>query len=342
VAKKIILFGEVLMRLAPRGFERFLQADEFEVRYTGAEVNAGVSLVNFGMEAYAVSRVPDNDIGQACINYLNRFGVHTEHVARGGERLGLFFLETGAAQRPSKIIYDRGHSAIRDCGPGDFDWDRICAGKDWLHFSGTAPALGSRVVGALEEGLAAAKRHGLKVSCDLNYRAKLWSPADANRVMTALMPSVDVLIGNEEDAEKVFGIRAAGSDVERGRLDGASYREVAEQLMRRFGVSMVATTLRESISASANGWSGLLYDGTRHYPSRRYEITPIVDRVGAGDSFTGGLIHALLAGREPQECIEFAVAASCLKHSIAGDFNLASLAEVNALVAGHASGRVQR
>jgi 2-dehydro-3-deoxygluconokinase len=342
MAKKIVLFGELLLRLAPRGFGRLLQAEEFEVRYTGAEVNAGVSLVNFGMEAWAVSRVPDNDIGQACINYLSRFRVNTEHIARGGERLGLFYLETGAAQRPSKIIYDRSHSAIRDCSPGDFDWDRICAGKDWLHFSGTAPALGPRVVTALQEGLAAAKRHGLKVSCDLNYRAKLWSTADANRVMSSLMPSVDVLIGNEEDAEKVFGIKAAGSDVAKGKLDGASYREVAVELKRRFGVSLVATTLRESLSASANGWSGLLYDGARHYVSRRYDITPIVDRVGAGDSFTGGLIFSLLQGLPPQDCVEFAAAASCLKHSVAGDFNLASVAEVNALVAGDASGRVQR
>jgi 2-dehydro-3-deoxygluconokinase len=342
MAGKVVLFGELLLRLAPRGFTRLLQADELEVRYTGAEVNAGVSLVNYGMEAWAVSRVPDSDIGQACINYLSRFRVNTEHVARGGERLGLFYLETGAAQRPSKIIYDRAHSAFSGCGPGDFDWDRICAGKDWLHFSGTAPALGPRVVAALQEGLAAARRHGLKVSCDLNYRAKLWSPADANRVMSALMPSVDVLIGNEEDAEKVFGIKAAGTDVGRGKLDGASYREVAVELKRRFGVSLVATTLRESRSASANGWSGLLYDGSRHYLSRSYEITPIVDRVGAGDAFSGGLIFALLRGLAPQECIEFAVAASCLKHSVAGDFNLASLAEVNALVAGEASGRVQR
>ena len=342
MARKIILFGELLLRLAPRGFGRFLQADEFEVRYTGAEVNAGVSLANFGMEAYAVSRVPDNDIGQACLNYLNRFRVNTDHVSRGGERLGLFYLETGAAQRPSRIIYDRLHSAIRDCGPLDFDWERICEGKDWLHFSGTAPALGDRVVHALREGLTVAKRHGLKVSCDLNYRAKLWSPEDANRIMTSLMPSVDVLIGNEEDAEKVFGIRATGADVEQGRLDGASYQKVAEQLVRRFGVSMVATTLRESSSASANGWSGLLYDGTRHYLSRRYEISPIVDRVGAGDSFTGALIYALLSGFDRQEAVEFAAAASCLKHSVAGDFNLASVAEVRALMGGHSSGRVQR
>ncbi|HUJ75877.1 MAG TPA: sugar kinase, partial [bacterium] len=186
MAKKVILFGELLLRLAPRGVTRFLQAEEFEARYTGAEANAGVSLANFGMEAYAVSRVPENEIGQACLNYLNRFRVNTEHVLRGGDRLGLFYLETGVAQRPSRIIYDRGHSAIRDCGPGSFDWERICAGKDWFHFSGTAPALGPGVVAALQEGLGAARRHGLTVSCDLNYRAKLWSPTEAERVMTSL------------------------------------------------------------------------------------------------------------------------------------------------------------
>ncbi len=342
MAKKIVLFGELLLRLAPRGFGRLVQADELEVRYTGAEANAGVSLANFGMEAYAVSRVPDNDIGQACLNYLARFRVDTRHVARGGERLGLFYLETGAAQRPSKIIYDRGRSSFSTCGPGTFDWDRICEGKDWLHFSGTAPALGTGVVEALKEGLSAAKRHGLTVSCDLNYRAKLWSPADANRVMSALMPSVDVLVGNEEDAEKVFGIRAAGADVEAGKLDGASYRDVAEQLKKRFGMSRVATTLRESVSASANGWSGLLSDATGHYVSRRYDISPIVDRVGAGDAFTGGLIYGLLSGLPPQECVDFAAAASCLKHSIPGDFNLVSVDEVKALMAGRSSGRVQR
>ena len=342
MAKKVVLFGELLMRLAPKGVGRFVQAEEFEVRYTGAEANAGVSLVNFGMEAWAVSRVPDTDIGQACINYLSRFRVNTDYVARGGERLGLFFLETGAAQRASKIIYDRAHSSIRDSTPSDYDWDRICAGKDWFHFSGTAPALGAGVQKVLEDGLAAAKRLGLTVSCDLNYRAKLWTPAEAQRVMSGLMRYVDVLIGNEEDAEKVFGIKASGSDVEQGRLVGESYGQVAVEIARRFGVSKVATTLRQSISASVNGWAAMLYDGTRHYTSRKYQISPIIDRVGAGDSFTGGLIFALLSGFDPQRCVEFAAAASCLKHSIAGDFNLASVGEVEALMAGDASGRVQR
>jgi 2-dehydro-3-deoxygluconokinase len=341
-ARKVVVFGELLMRLTPKGLNRFIQADEFEVRYTGAEANAGVSLVNYGMEAYAVSKVPASDIGQACINYLSRFRVNTDFIARGGERLGLFYLETGAAQRASSIIYDRGHSAIRDSRPEDYDWKRICGGKDWLHFSGTAPALGQSVRDVLLEGLKTARAMGLTVSCDLNYRAKLWTPAEANAVMSSLMPYVDVLIGNEEDADKVFGVKAAGSDVGKGVLVEESYRSVAEQLVKRFGFKKVATTLRESLSASVNRWGGMLYDGGRHYTSARYEINPIVDRVGGGDSFTGGLIYGMLSGFDPQRSLEFAVAASCLKHSIVGDFNLASVREVEALMAGDSSGRVRR
>jgi len=340
--KKMIAFGELLLRLEPPGYERIVQADQFRARYTGAEANAAVSAVNFGMEGYVVSKVPDNEVGQACLNYLARFGLDTRYVARGGERLGLFYLEAGAAQRASKVIYDRAHSAIRECAPADFDWEAICAGKDWFHFSGTAPALGENVQRALVAGLQAAKKHGLWVSCDLNYRAKLWSPSEANRVMSGLMPYVDVLIGNEEDAEKVFGIRAEGSDVTKGQIVEESYKQVAEQLQRKFGFKYVATTLRESMSASANGWGGLLYDGREHYLSRRYLISPIVDRVGGGDSFTGGLIYGLLSGFSPLRCVEFAAAASCLKHSIPGDFNLVSAKEVEALLAGDASGRVQR
>ncbi|MCL5102878.1 MAG: sugar kinase [Armatimonadetes bacterium] len=342
MAKKMVAFGELLMRLSPKGFERFVQADEFEVKYTGAEANAAVSVVNYGMEAYAVSKVPHNDIGQACINYLKRFGVNTDFIARGGERLGVFYLETGAAQRASKVIYDRAHSAIRESKPGDYDWEAICAGKDWFHFSGTAPALGENVVRVLEDGLKVAKKHGVMVSVDLNYRAKLWSPEEANRVMARLMEYVDVLIGNEEDAEKVFGIKAEGSDVTKGTLVADSYKQVAARLAKKFDLKYVATTLRESISASANNWGGLLYDGRKHYLSGKYEINPIIDRVGGGDSFTGGLIYGMLSGFDPQKCVEFAVAASCLKHSIPGDFNLASVKEVETLMGGDASGRVQR
>ncbi|OFX17007.1 MAG: 2-dehydro-3-deoxygluconokinase [Armatimonadetes bacterium RBG_16_58_9] len=340
--KSVIAFGELLMRLSPKGFDRFVQADTFDVRYTGAEANSAVSVVNYGMDAYAVSKVPDNEIGQACINYLRRFGVNTDYIARGGERLGTFYLETGAAQRASKIIYDRSHSAMRESNPDDYDWETICAGKHWFHFSGTAPALGENVRRVLEDGLKAAKKHRVMVSCDLNYRAKLWSPEEANRVMTRLMEHVDVLIGNEEDAEKVFGVKAEGSDVTKGALVTESYKQVAAQLADKLGLKYVATTLRESISASANGWGGLLYDGKEHYLSRRYEINPIIDRVGGGDSFTGGLIYSMLSGWDSQRCVEFAVAASCLKHSIVGDFNLASVEEVLALLGGDASGRVQR
>ncbi len=340
--KRIVAFGELLLRLAPHGFDRLVQAEQFDARYTGAEANAAVSLVNFGMEAYAVSKVPDNEIGQACVNYLSRFRVNTDYVVRGGERLGLFYLETGAAQRASKVIYDRSHSAIRESRSEDYDWQTICAGKDWFHFSGTAPALGENVQRVLEEGLKAAKEHGLTVSCDLNYRSKLWSPQEASRAMGRIMQHVDVLIGNEEDADKVFGIKAQGSDAGRGKLVGDSYKRVAEELARRFGFRYVATTLRESISASVNGWCGLLYDGTAHYLSRRYEIDPIVDRVGAGDSFTAGLIYAILSEFDPQRSVDFAVAASCLKHSIRGDFNMVSVKEVEALMGGDVSGRVQR
>ncbi len=340
--KRIIAFGELLMRLDPKRSERFVQAGEFTVRYTGAEANAGVSLVNYGMEAYAVSRVPAGEIGQACINYLRRFGIDTSFVARGGERLGILFVETGAAQRGSKVIYDRSHSAIRDASPEEFDWERICAGKHWFHFSGTAPALGSNVVRVLKEGLAEAKRAGITVSCDLNYRSKLWSPDEAREVMTGLMQYVDVLIGNEEDTEKVFGIGAEGSNVDTGRVPAESYVEVARKLAAAFDFSHVATTLRESHSASSNGWSGVLFHGDAAYISRRYDITPIVDRVGGGDAFSGGLIYALLSAMEGQQAVEFAVASSCLKHSIPGDFCLASIEEVEALAAGEASGRVKR
>jgi len=335
-------FGEVLLRLNPPGPERFRQANAFEVRYSGAEANVGVSLANFGFPAFAVTKVPDTELGQACLDYLRRFGLNTDHAAIGGRRLGIFYLESGASQRPSKVIYDRAHSSFAESGPGDYDWDTILRDKGWLHFSGTAPALGPGVVQALEEGLATAKRLGIMTSCDLNYRAKLWSPEEAGRVMSRLMPSVDLLLGNEEDAGKVFGIHAQGSDVASGTLVVDSHKAVAVQLAARFGFRFVATTLRESISASANRWAGLLYDGDRHYVSRQYLIDPIVDRVGGGDSFAGGLIYGLVSGFGPQETVDFAAAASCLKHSIPGDFNLASLAEVKALVAGNETGRVQR
>ena len=339
---RIVTFGELMLRLNPRGNERIVQADEFEVRYTGAEANVAVMLAGLGLRAAAVSRVPATEVGQACVNYLRRFGVETEHIARGGERLGLFYLEAGASQRASKVIYDREHTSLCDASPSDFDWDAILADAVWFHFSGTAPALGEGVRGILVDGLEAARGRGIRVSCDLNYRAKLWSQAEAGRVMSSLMPYVNVLIGNEEDAEKVFGISAAGTDVVRGDLVPASYAQVAERLAESFDLGYVATTLRTSVSASINRWAGMLFDGTAHHVSRTYEINPVVDRVGGGDSFSGGLIFGLLKGMAPQACVEFAAAASCLKHSIPGDLNLVSLREVEMLLAGDASGRVQR
>lgn len=339
---KMVGFGELMMRLTPPDHERFVQASEFKVGYTGAEANVAVMLAGLGFTTYAVSRVPAHELGQACVNYVRRFGVNTDFVARGGDHLGIMYLETGAAQRGSKIIYDRDHTSIRDVSPAEFDWNAILDGADWFHFSGTAPALGPNVQAVLLEGLKAARSRGVTVSCDLNYRAKLWTTDEAHRVMTGLMEYVDVLLGNEEDAAKVFGIKAEGSDVNRGDLVVGSYKAVAEQLTSAFGLRYVATSLRRSVSASINGWAGLLYDGKDHYLSRSYEINPIVDRVGGGDSFAAGLIYGLLRGMDKQACVEFAAAASCLKHSIPGDFNLISLGEVEALLAGDGSGRVQR
>jgi 2-dehydro-3-deoxygluconokinase len=338
----MVAFGELLMRLQPQGHRRIVQADRFEVGYTGGEANAAALLSGLGVETACVSRVPNNEIGQACIDHLRRFGIDTTHVARGGVRLGLFYLETGAAQRASKVIYDRDHTSLRTATADDFDWAAILDGADWLHFSGTAPASGPVIVDVLEAGLRMARERGVRVSCDLNYRRKLWTPTEARAAMTRLMPHVDVLIGNEEDATNVFDISATGIDVVHGELDTDSYQRIAQQLMEMFELDYVATTLRTSISASRNRWAGALFDGRRQYLSRTYEIEPIVDRVGGGDSFSGGLIYGLLEGLEPQACVEFAVAASCLKHSIPGDFAHLSLAEIETLLAGDASGRVQR
>jgi 2-dehydro-3-deoxygluconokinase len=339
--KKAVFFGELLMRLGTKRFERFVQAHEFEVGYTGAEANAAVSLVNFGLESYVVSAVPDTEIGQACVNHIRQFGVNTDFVLRTGKRLGSFYLETGASQRPSKVIYDRAASSITELKPGQMDWDEVFEGKHWFHWSGTAPALSDSMAATTAEACAAAKRHGLMVSCDLNYRRKLWSPDKARQIMTQLMQNVDVLIGNEEDTALVLGVEPKGVDVHSGSLNVERYKEVARILHERFGFEYVATTLRESISASENGWSCLLSDGKQCCVSRSYRIW-IVDRVGGGDSFSGGLIYGLLSGLNTQDTVEFAAAASCLKHSIHGDLNLVSRDEVLALAGGDASGRIQR
>lgn len=341
-AKRIVLFGDLLLRLNPPGATRLIQASTLEVRFTGAEANAGVSLVNFGHEAIVVSKVPENVIGDACLAYLRHFGLDVAHVARGGERLGAFYVESGASQRPSTVTYDRSSSAFATSGPADYDWPVILEGADWLHFSGTAPAMGAGVVESIGAGIAAARSRGIPVSCDLNYRAKLWSQEEASRAMARLVPGIDLLISNEEDVEHIFGIRAADSDVNVGRLNHDGYVSVMRQASESLGIGEVATTLRESLSASHNRWSAFLYCGGTAYRSRTYDITPIVDRIGAGDSFAGALIHGTLAGLDAPARVEFAAAASCLKHSVPGDFNLVSLGEVEELVQGNGSGRIRR
>ena len=338
---KVVTFGEIMMRLSPPGYQRFAQATSFDVMYGGGEANVAVSLASLGLDAYFVTKVPSHEIGQCAVNALRALGVHTDYILRGGERLGIYFCETGASQRPSKVIYDRANSSVSQIEPGEFDWKRVFEGASWFHFTGITPALGDNVAAVVLEAITTAKAMGVTVSCDLNYRKKLWTPEKAGRVMTELVRFVDAAIGNEEDAEKVFGIRAKGSDVTAGQLSEAGYREVAKELVARFGFKKVAITLRESLSASDNNWSGMLYDGQSFYTSKKYRVH-IVDRVGGGDAFAGGLIFALLTGMGGQEAVEFAAAASCLKHSVPGDFNLMSAPEVKTLAAGDASGRVQR
>jgi len=339
--KKAVCFGEIMMRLNPKEYLRFVQAGEFEVSYAGGEANVAVSLANYGVDSYYVTKVPSHEIGQCAINELRRFGVKTDLIKRGGDRLGVYFIEKGAAQRASKVIYDRANSAIAESRPGDFDWDNIFDGADWFHFTGITPALSDSCAELSLEAVRAAKRLGVKVSCDLNYRKKLWSTEKAGRVMAGLMEYVDLCIANEEDASDVFGIKAEGTDVEKGELSHEGYISVAKQLTDRFGFDKVAITLRGSISASDNKWSGMLYTGGQTYFGPEFVIH-IVDRVGGGDSFGGALIYSLLEDYDCQKAINFAVSASCLAHSVEHDFNLMSKSEVEALAKGQASGRVQR
>ena len=338
---KVITFGEIMLRLSTPGHSRIVQTDCFDAVYGGGEANVAVSLANYGDEAYFVTKLPRHEVGQAALCALRRYGVRTDYVARGGERLGIYYLESGAAMRPSKVIYDRAHSAIADAEPADFDFDAIMAGADWFHWSGITPALSAGAARLTELALQAARRHGVTVSVDLNYRKKLWTPEEAQRVMRPLMAYVDVCIGNEEDAALCLGFRP-DADVEAGRTDAEGYRDTFRQMAGTFGFKCVASTLRESYSASHNGWKGLAYDGTRFYGSRHYDILPITDRVGAGDAFSAGLIHCLAAGQSPDRALEFAVAASALKHTLPGDFNMVSADEVEHLVQGDGSGRVQR
>lgn len=339
--EKVVTFGEIMLRLSTPGHIRIIQAESFNSAYSGGEANVAVSLAHFGLRPVFVTRVPDNSIGQAAINTLRRYGVDTTYVVRGGDRLGIYFLETGASQRPSLVIYDRADSAIAEAAAGDFNWDSIFKGAAWFHFTGITPALSDAAAVATVEACCAAKKAGATVSCDLNYRKKLWSRDKAREVMTELMPYVSVIIANEEDAENVFGIKAEAADITKGTLDRDSYREVASRLQETFNFDYVAITLRESYSASDNGWSGMLYDGNESYFSRDYKIH-IVDRVGGGDSFAAGIIYGFLQSWNAQETVEFAAAASCLKHSIHGDFNMVSVDEIKKLADGDASGRVQR
>ncbi|MBO4416411.1 MAG: sugar kinase [Lachnospiraceae bacterium] len=339
--KRVVTFGEIMLRLAPEGYYRFLQADSYGATYGGGEANVAVSLANFGLDAAFVTKLPKHEIGQAGINSLRRFGVDVDDIVRGGDRVGIYFLEKGASQRPSKVIYDRAGSAIATASVDDFDWDDILEGVDWFHFTGITPALSDNCAQICLAACKAAKSKGIQVSCDLNYRNKLWSKEKAGKVMGELMQYVDVCIANEQDADDVFGIKASNTDVTSGKVDHEGYKDVAKQLADRFGFKKVAITLRGSISANDNDWAAMLYDGNDYYFSKTYRIH-IVDRVGGGDSFGAGLIYACLNDYAPQDAIEFAVAASCLKHSVEGDFNMVTVDEVKKLAGGDASGRVQR
>ncbi|MFI3288079.1 MAG: sugar kinase [Rikenellaceae bacterium] len=338
---KIVTMGEILLRLSTAGNRRFVQSDSFEVVYGGGEANVAVSLANYGHDAYFVSKLPKHEIGQSAVNSLRKFGVRTDYVARGGDRVGIYFLETGASMRPSKVIYDRAGSSIAEAVAEDFDFDEIMRGASWFHWSGITPALSKSSAELTLKACEAAKRHGVTVSVDLNFRKKLWTKEEAQSVMRPLMQYVDVCIGNEEDAELCLGFKP-DADVEGGHTDAEGYKGIFEQMAKEFGFKYVISTLRESFSASHNGWKAMIYNGEEFYTSKRYDIEPIVDRVGGGDSFSGGVIHGLLTKPNQGEALEFAVAASALKHTINGDANLVSIEEVEALVGGDASGRVQR
>lgn len=340
---KFVAFGEIMMRLNPEGYLRFVQAERFEASYAGGEANVAVSLANYGLDAGFVTKLPANPLGEAARNAVRRFGVETGDIAWGGPRLGLYFVEKGASQRASKVVYDRAGSSLACASRADFDWAKILRGTKWFHFTGITPALGGALPEICLDALRHCKARKIAVSCDLNYRGKLWTKAAAGACMAKLVPHVDVLIANESDAADVFGIVGRGSDVESGRLNKEGYVSVAEQLVKRFGVKKVAVTLRTSLSASDNLWAGMLYDAKakRAYFSKEHKLH-IVDRVGGGDSFGGGLIYALATGKSAQAAIDFAVAASALKHSIEHDFNLVTVAEVEALAGGNGTGRVQR
>jgi 2-dehydro-3-deoxygluconokinase len=342
--KKIVAFGEIMLRLAPPGFQRFTQARSFDVIYGGGEANVAVSAANYGLPVEYITRLPKNDIGDACLNFMRQYGVGTSHIVRGGDRLGIYFLETGAVQRGSKVIYDRAGSALATIEPGMVDWDAAFEGAGWFHWTGITPAISESAAAVCLEGVKAAKKAGVTISCDLNYRSKLWKwGKQPGEVMEELVSYTDIAIGNEEDAAKVFGIHAPEVDVTKGNVEAEAYVHVCNKLKERFpSLKTIAITLRGSLSASHNTWSAILWDNGEVFTTPTYDITHIVDRVGGGDSFMGGLIHGLLTYESKQSAINFAVAASALKHTIKGDFNLVSVAEVEKLMGGDASGRVSR
>ena len=338
---KVITFGEIMLRLAPEGYYRFVQANSYGATYGGGEANVAVSLAGFGIDAAFVTKLPKHEIGQGAVNRLREFGVDTSLIVRGGDRVGIYFLEKGASQRPSKVIYDRAHSAIATAVESDFDWDKIFKDVNWFHFTGITPALSDNAALICMAAVKAARAKNITVSCDINYRANLWTREKARDVMGKLMEYVDICIANEEDAADVFGIKATGSDVATGKISHDGYKEVAAALVKKFNFKQTAITLRESISANDNNWGAMLYNAKDFYFSKKYAVH-IVDRVGGGDSFGAGLIYANLQGMSTDEGLEFAVAASCLKHTIEGDINLVSVDEVKKLASGNASGRVQR
>jgi 2-dehydro-3-deoxygluconokinase len=348
-AKKVVTFGEVMMRLTAPGFLRFAQARSFDVIYAGSELNAAITLVSLGIPADFVTRLPKNDLGDACTNYIRQFGVGVDKIVRGGDRLGTYFVEVGASQRGNKVIYDRANSALATIKPGMVDWGKVFSDAQWFHWTGITPAVSRGAAETCLEAIKKAKEMGLTVSCDLNYRSKLWkwgkTPEESpEEVMTELMEyGVDIAIGNEEDVEKVFRIKAPGVDVTKGKVEAESYRFVAERLMERFpNLRLVAISLRGSISASHNTWSAVLYDGKTLYEAPIYDITHIVDRVGAGDAFAGGLMYGLISGGDHQRALNLAVAVSCLKHTLYGDSCLITLEEAENLMKGAASGRIAR
>ena len=341
MSKKVVTLGEIMLRLSTPDFKRFVQADTFDITYGGGEANVSAALCNYGLNGTFVSKVPNNAIGQSAINHLRRYGVDTQFVARGGSRLGIYFLETGASMRASQVIYDRAGASIAEVDASEFDFDKIFEGAAWFHTTGITPALSDKAAALTLAALKAAKAKGITTSIDLNFRKKLWTKEKAREVMTGLCEFVDVCIGNEEDADLCLGFKAANTDVTKGELNLDGFKDVFKQMKEKLGFKFIASSLRESHSASDNGWSALVYDGTEFYHTKQYEVR-IVDRVGSGDSFASGLIYGLVTGMPMAEAAEFGVAASALKHTIPGDLNHATLSDVKELMKGDGSGRVQR